>query len=121
MSNIHKGNFFTIQHEVFDCDRFIDEMGLVKCLNDLNKSAILMYIYLLHLANRFSKPDFFYTDKKFSEEIGLSRQSLSRARKELEEMGLINFISGNSGKATTYYVTIFKRDVTCCASSKIVT
>ncbi len=55
---------------------------------------MLLYIYLKGLYCRFQKPIFFWTDKTTREHLGITQNTLSSARLDLQERGLLKFKSG---------------------------
>ncbi len=55
---------------------------------------MLLYIYLRGLYCRFQKPIFFWTDKTIREHLGITQNTLSSARLDLQERGLLKFKSG---------------------------
>ena len=55
---------------------------------------MLLYIYLRGLYCRFQKPIFFWTDKTIREHLGITQNTLSSARLNLQERGLLTFKSG---------------------------
>ena len=55
---------------------------------------MLLYIYLRGLYCRFQKPIFFWTDKTIREHLGITQNTLSSARLDLQEKGLLTFKSG---------------------------
>jgi hypothetical protein len=55
---------------------------------------MLLYIYLRGLYCRFQKPIFFWTDKPAREHLGITQNTLSSARLDLQERGLLKFKSG---------------------------
>ena len=55
---------------------------------------MLLYIYLRGLYCRFQKPIFFWTDKTTREHLGITQNTLSSARLDLQERGLLKFKSG---------------------------
>jgi hypothetical protein len=55
---------------------------------------MLLYIYLRGLYCRFQKPIFFWTDKTTRDHLGITQNTLSSARLDLQERGLLKFKSG---------------------------
>ena len=63
---------------------------------------MLLYIYLRGLYCRFQKPIFFWTDKTTREHLGITQNTLSTARLDLQEKGLLTFKSGIGRTPTEY-------------------
>jgi len=66
---------------------------------------MLLYIYLRGLYCRFQKPNFFWSDKTIRGHLGITQNTLSSARKHLQERGLISFTSG-IGRTPTLYTLL---------------
>jgi len=70
-----------------------DYFELCKTRN-VRPMPMLLYIYLRGLYCRFQKPIFFWTDKTIREHLGITQNTLSSARLDLQEKGLLTFKSG---------------------------
>ena len=104
MSNIQKENFFDISHRLVE---FEINGKTRRIIIEMNGSDLKVYLVLCHLANRFSKNTFFFTDEKLCIKTGLSRMSLYRSRKHLKKLGLLDdYKPGRSGHATEYVMKV---------------
>jgi hypothetical protein len=70
-----------------------DFFSLCKTRN-VRPMPMLLYIYLRGLYCRFQKPIFFWTDKTTRDHLGITQNTLSSARLDLQERGLLKFKSG---------------------------
>lgn len=58
-----------------------------------------LYFYLVEQANRLGWPDnFTHSDRRLSENVGASRNAISRAKNRLEQAGLLRIATGGRGK-----------------------
>ena len=58
-----------------------------------------LYFYLVEQANRLGWPNSFtHSDRRLSENVGASRNAISRAKNRLEQAGLLHIITGGRGK-----------------------
>lgn len=68
----------------------------------VRRIPMLLYIYLRGLYCRFQKPHFFWNDSTIRKQLGISTNTLTSAKKYLQERGLIEYSSG-TGRTPTQY------------------
>ncbi len=68
----------------------------------IKRIPMLLYIYLRGLYCRFQKPIFFWNDSTIKKNLGISTNTLTSAKKHLQERGLIKYHSG-IGRTPTHY------------------
>jgi len=71
----------------------------------ISRIPMLLYIYLRGLYCRFQKPTFYWYDKTTRDHLGISVNTLSAAKKHLQERGLIEYKSG-TGRIPTHYTML---------------
>lgn len=71
----------------------------------VRKIPMLLYIYLRGLYCRFQKPNFFWNDSTIRKQLGISTNTLTSAKKYLQERGLIKYSSG-TGRTPTQYAML---------------
>lgn len=71
----------------------------------VRRIPMLLYIYLRGLYCRFQKPTFFWNDSIIKKHLGISTNTLTSAKKYLQERGLIKYIRG-TGRTPTHYVML---------------
>jgi len=69
---------------------------------NVRRIPMLLYIYLRGLYCRFQKPNFFWNDSTIKRQLGISTNTLTSAKKYLQERGLIKYSSG-TGRTPTQY------------------
>lgn len=83
--------------------KFVEEY-----LKTLKYSEVCLFLALLHLSSRFSKPDFYQSDEELEKKFGISRKTIQRARPALRRAGLVEYKSGYRlaewAKATRYII-----------------
>ncbi len=89
-------------------NRFYD---LLQC-NHVSNNAQLLYYTLLQINNRCSWMEWFQrTNVSLSNLMDISEKALIRARNELKQLGLIDFVSGKRrGDCTKYLILACKKD-----------
>jgi len=68
----------------------------------VRRIPMLLYIYLRGLYCRFQKPNFFWYDSEIKKQLGISTNTLTSAKKYLQERGLIKYSSGTGRTASQY-------------------
>lgn len=95
MKLIPKNNFLIIPNDLLE-----------SAIKKLKSSELILLIVLWYLSHRFSTDEFYHSDQKIVERFGLSQASITRARKQLKRLGLINYESGfkvsSHSRATRY-------------------
>ena len=71
----------------------------------VRRIPMLLYIYLRGLYCRFQKPNFFWNDSTIRKQLGISTNTLTSAKKYLQERGLIKYSSG-TGRTPTQYAML---------------
>jgi len=71
----------------------------------VRRIPMLLYIYLRGLYCRFQKPNFFWNDSTIRKQLGISINTLTSAKKYLQERGLIKYSSG-TGRTPTQYAML---------------
>ena len=68
----------------------------------VRRIPMLLYIYLRGLYCRFQKPNFFWNDSTIKKQLGISANTLTSAKKYLQERGLVKYSSG-TGRTPAQY------------------
>lgn len=74
-------------------------------IRKVRRIPMLLYIYLRGLYCRFQKPNFFWNDNIIRKQLGISTNTLTSAKKYLQERGLIKYSSG-TGRTPTQYAML---------------
>jgi len=71
----------------------------------ITKLPMLLLIYLRGLYAYYGKPTFYYKDDLIMKDLGVTKNTLRKARNHLRERGVIDFyVSAGRGKATRYLI-----------------
>lgn len=79
--------------------QFLEDNFFELCeTRNVHRIPMLLYIYLRGLYCRFQKPNFFWNDSTIKKQLGISTNTLTSAKKYLQERGLIKYSSGTGRK-----------------------
>lgn len=89
----------------------INNFWLVNDEHSFQPTAVALYFYLLKINNRcYWRESFKHNNKKIEATLDISYKSLSNARNQLKQAGLIKFKTQNGNPNTTYSLTFVKKD-----------
>ena len=85
-------------------------------INQLSLSSFKLYVWLHELEHRFTGPDcmfFFRSDRDLMNDVGMSKRTITRSKKQLVEFGFIttwmmHWLVEETGKKSEKHVTAYR-------------